>query len=281
MLLRRLALVLLPVLVANPGCSGNAPLRPEQVVTRDAYQSGDETIQHVPASFIPISAMELAARQDQPVRFPHGWVLIDDGATMQDPSPGFSGSRAELARELDQRLAATLAPPPAPDGPPPPDPVTLDVEHTSALGGDLSAALAQLETRWPAGTKTTLLIFSRADRIAEPTVATARAMQSRYGEGMCLNLITVGDKTACFKLRIFNTCGSAVRGEDIATPEAMAAYAVRVFYDDPADSDGDGIPNYRDQCPDTPKGLRVNWDGCPFDEAALRSLLPDQKIKGY
>ncbi|MDG4594377.1 MAG: hypothetical protein P9F75_01565 [Candidatus Contendobacter sp.] len=281
MLLHRLTLVLLPVLVIYTGCSGYAPLRPEQVVTRDAYQSGDETIQRVPDSFTPISAVELAAGRDQPVRFPRGWVLIDDGTTMREPAPGFSGSRAELALELSQRLAATLTPLPARAGRPATIPVSLEIERASTLGDDLSTALTQLENRWPVGTKTTLLIFSRADRVTESAVATARRMQSQHGEGVCLNLITVGDKTACYKLRAFNTCGSAVRGERIAAPETMAAYAIRVFYDDPTDSDGDGIPDYRDQCPDTPRGLRVNWDGCPFDEAALRSLLPDQKMKGY
>ena len=33
----------------------------------------------------------------------------------------------------------------------------------------------------------------------------------------------------------------------------------------PADSDGDGVPDSRDNCPGTPAGLAVNTDGCPFD----------------
>jgi outer membrane protein OmpA-like peptidoglycan-associated protein len=28
------------------------------------------------------------------------------------------------------------------------------------------------------------------------------------------------------------------------------------------DSDGDGVPDSRDKCPNTPKGVRVNADGC-------------------
>ncbi|MDR5898363.1 OmpA family protein [Halomonas vilamensis] len=31
----------------------------------------------------------------------------------------------------------------------------------------------------------------------------------------------------------------------------------------PLDSDGDGVPDYRDQCPDTPAGVEVNALGCP------------------
>lgn len=33
----------------------------------------------------------------------------------------------------------------------------------------------------------------------------------------------------------------------------------------PSDSDGDGVPDSRDNCPATPAGLAVNTDGCPFD----------------
>ncbi|SEQ99655.1 Outer membrane protein OmpA and related peptidoglycan-associated (lipo)proteins [Solimonas aquatica] len=37
------------------------------------------------------------------------------------------------------------------------------------------------------------------------------------------------------------------------------------FGPDPNDDDGDGVPNWRDRCPDTPKGVVVNADGCPLD----------------
>jgi len=33
----------------------------------------------------------------------------------------------------------------------------------------------------------------------------------------------------------------------------------------PADSDGDGVPDTRDKCPNTPKGVKVDADGCPLD----------------
>ncbi|HTG01387.1 MAG TPA: OmpA family protein [Nitrospirota bacterium] len=32
----------------------------------------------------------------------------------------------------------------------------------------------------------------------------------------------------------------------------------------PVDSDGDGVPDYLDRCPDTPKGAKVDKDGCPI-----------------
>jgi OOP family OmpA-OmpF porin len=33
----------------------------------------------------------------------------------------------------------------------------------------------------------------------------------------------------------------------------------------PLDSDGDGVPNRADQCPNTPKGAKVDAKGCPLD----------------
>ncbi|TYT74098.1 OmpA family protein [Desulfobotulus mexicanus] len=33
----------------------------------------------------------------------------------------------------------------------------------------------------------------------------------------------------------------------------------------PLDSDGDGVPDYRDRCPDTPAGVPVDQWGCPLD----------------
>ncbi|MGE5353824.1 MAG: thrombospondin type 3 repeat-containing protein [Acidobacteriota bacterium] len=33
----------------------------------------------------------------------------------------------------------------------------------------------------------------------------------------------------------------------------------------PIDTDKDGVPDYLDKCPDTPRGVRVDKDGCPLD----------------
>ena len=33
----------------------------------------------------------------------------------------------------------------------------------------------------------------------------------------------------------------------------------------PVDSDGDGVPDCKDKCPDTPKGVAVDLNGCPLD----------------
>jgi outer membrane protein OmpA-like peptidoglycan-associated protein len=41
------------------------------------------------------------------------------------------------------------------------------------------------------------------------------------------------------------------------------------------DSDGDGVPDRRDKCPDTPPGVQVDEDGCPLDRDG--DGIPDYK----
>lgn len=50
-------------------------------------------------------------------------------------------------------------------------------------------------------------------------------------------------------------------------PIAKAAPAP-VLESAPADSDGDGVPDTLDRCPNTPKGVKVDASGCPLDSDA-------------
>lgn len=43
----------------------------------------------------------------------------------------------------------------------------------------------------------------------------------------------------------------------------------------PVDSDKDGVPDPLDKCPDTPKGIRVDKDGCPRDSDRDKDGIPD------
>ncbi len=38
-----------------------------------------------------------------------------------------------------------------------------------------------------------------------------------------------------------------------------------LFFGGPKDADGDGVPDSRDRCPNTPRGVTVDADGCPID----------------
>ena len=58
--------------------------------------------------------------------------------------------------------------------------------------------------------------------------------------------------------------GDGVCDDDDKCPDTPAGMAVNEE-GCPADSDMDGVPDYRDKCPGTPRGVRVDLDGCPLD----------------
>lgn len=272
-------LALAPLLLY--GCATSGPVGSQQVVTGDGYREADQFVERIPEQFTPISVSVLAAEKERPVRAIRGFLLIDDAGDMRAKLPAPYESRAGLATALAQRLTATLARPGF-DGHRFGGSIALasvslrelDRGWSPKLADGVAALAPRLSASAKTANKTALLIFSRADRVDEAVVRQVAARQAQLGEQLCVYLITVGDPTACFKLKAFDQCGSAVTGASIAEPEAMAAFALRVFYGDPLDGDGDGVANYQDRCPRTPLGTRVNWNGCPFDEARLMKLLP-------
>ena len=62
-------------------------------------------------------------------------------------------------------------------------------------------------------------------------------------------------------------CGYATSAASVASASGMAGLVEAMLFDrgeamlDP-DTDGDGVPDSRDKCPDTPKGAKVDVDGC-------------------
>lgn len=64
----------------------------------------------------------------------------------------------------------------------------------------------------------------------------------------------------------YKECWQGVGG--VASPECGG---------DELDSDGDGVPDSRDKCPNTPKGAPVDADGCPLDSDG--DGVPDYRDK--
>ena len=74
-----------------------------------------------------------------------------------------------------------------------------------------------------------------------------------------------GGKALLEKLATTTTCGRFVTADSLSSPAGMAAFVQQVLLDKPADEDGDGVPDDRDACLNTPRGLTVGADGCPLD----------------
>lgn len=56
---------------------------------------------------------------------------------------------------------------------------------------------------------------------------------------------------------------SGLGGRDVVNYQALVGWLGGLGR--PADSDGDGVPDRRDRCPDTPRGATVDEHGCPKD----------------
>lgn len=90
------------------------------------------------------------------------------------------------------------------------------------------------------------------------------------GLGGCFYAIGVGNTYSREKFLDVTDCGLGATFDAVAQPRDMANFVSRTLYSGPADTDGDGIPDYLDECPNTPAGRLVNSKGC------LR--FPDSKL---
>ena len=126
--------------------------------------------------------------------------------------------------------------------------------------------------------------------------AAATRLKEEMGNRLCIYTIAVGGEPAGEKfleeVSRAGGCGFSTTAASLAAPGAMASFVEKVFLSPkpaaapvaapapPLDSDGDGVPDSLDKCPDTPKGEMVDKDGCPpkltlhinfdFDKAVIK-----------
>jgi len=80
--------------------------------------------------------------------------------------------------------------------------------------------------------------------------------------GVCFYTLGVGNRLSRSRLQTVDSCGYSVAADKVAQPRDMAHFVQRVLYKGPADSDGDGIYDYRDRCSNTPANRIVDYSGC-------------------
>ena len=111
----------------------------------------------------------------------------------------------------------------------------------------------------------------------------ATSMKGQYGDRLCIYTVQIGKdpeaKKVLDKVAGAGQCGFATNAAQIASSAGMAAFVEQVFLTKvekvvvveevvvvkkpaPVDSDGDGVYDDRDQCPNTPKGAKVDERGC-------------------
>lgn len=151
-------------------------------------------------------------------------------------------------------------------------------EKASRLGpqGALPAASRQIVQGNPG--RIALIVVSDSENILHGRAyKTVQKLRGALGERLCIYPILLdrdcdGRKVMDMIVKV-GGCGFSVNAEEIAAADAMSRYVQEVLLLPPAgqlastayeakDSDGDGVADSRDKCPNTPKGARVNADGC-------------------
>lgn len=105
----------------------------------------------------------------------------------------------------------------------------------------------------------------------------AKRLKARYGSNACIYTVLTGsagpqDVATMKEIAAAGQCGSFQNASNLESPQAMANWVESVFLTKsamkaavpaaPLDSDGDGVYDNVDQCPDTPKGATVDKRGC-------------------
>lgn len=135
-------------------------------------------------------------------------------------------------------------------------------ERFSAVS-DLSAALKQTEKHIKKGSnKTAILILSEWDRV-KPAVQNQTLSLFRAHPELCIYMIGIGNIHKDLALKPFHQCGNTHSADKLLNPNEMSDFVEAIFYSDSADQDGDGIYDFKDQCPNSPPQQPINWQGCP------------------
>ena len=126
----------------------------------------------------------------------------------------------------------------------------------AASGGDLAM-----------GKPTAVIVITDGVDMGKKAVNAAQSLKEALGDDLTIYAIQLGDsgignKTLA-KIVSAGGDGYAKSAHDLTSSEAMKAFVVDVFLY--PDDDADGVPNHLDRCPDTPKGVKVDKDGCPLD----------------
>jgi OOP family OmpA-OmpF porin len=154
---------------------------------------------------------------------------------------------------------------------------------TSAGGEDVASM---------SGTTAVILVSDGKQNAGMDAIKAAQEVKNRFGDKLCFYTVLVGDDPAGKELMDniagIGQCGFSTTADAIYTSEGMANFVGSVFCSSQvapvvaviADSDGDGIADDLDKCPNTPKGATVNSQGCwayqgevlfDFDKAQLKS----------
>ncbi|MFC1896544.1 OmpA family protein [Thermodesulfobacteriota bacterium] len=125
-----------------------------------------------------------------------------------------------------------------------------------------------------------IIVISDGRQMYTSAIASAEKLKESYGDRLCIYSVMVGEdgddvtsnvlaksdgRSLLEQVARVGGCGFYVNADELLTPEGMTDFVRRVFLAGCLDSDGDGVCDYLDKCPDTPRGAPVDRDGCLLD----------------
>jgi OOP family OmpA-OmpF porin len=153
----------------------------------------------------------------------------------------------------------------------------LSVEKTggfSPIAESITLARTDLEE---ATGKTAVILFSDGKNTdGSDPVAAAKEMKGQFGDDICIYTVLLGEsgkgKTIMDGIAGVGKCDFTIAtdAKTLISTNAMTDFVVNVFLKKGVkvmplmDSDGDGVTDNIDKCPDTPKGIKVDRVGCPI-----------------
>ena len=142
---------------------------------------------------------------------------------------------------------------------------------------------------------TAIIIISDGEDIDEMTLNIVQSLKARLGGRICIYPIRIGDDPAGTKqmkrIAATGACGFPVEVKNYQTSYSMGDLVEDIFLvkiekpakpvpvAKPMDSDGDGVTDDKDQCPDTPAGASVDARGCWSFEAVVLFDFDSTEIK--
>lgn len=114
-----------------------------------------------------------------------------------------------------------------------------------------------------------MIIVSDGEDMGAGPLNAAKALKAAHGDRLCIYTVQVGESQSggalLFKVAQAAGCGRALTADQVASGADMNAFVKEVLIAGIADSDGDGVADDKDRCPDTPSGVKVDQIGCPLD----------------
>ncbi len=155
---------------------------------------------------------------------------------------------------------------------------------TNAAGGDLKKSEGPIAV---------IIVSDGEDMDATPITA-AKNMKAKFGDRLCIYTVLVGDdpegETLMKQVAAASDCGASLRADGFKDSGDMGDFVKNVFLAEivkpapkpvakPMDSDGDGVTDDKDQCPNTPKGATVDARGCWTYAAVVMYGFDSAEIK--